>query len=317
MFQAVDLGGDVQPLGLTGGDDGEDATTGDYINQLNAFFGDFNQRPVTIFMDGGKSDPAYQAELLATCQQRKDSVAILSVPIARENSANYLQEIVNYKTQTLNSVSSFGAIYAPHPQIYDKFNDRNIFVPPDGYVASVISFGANTQQVYFPPAGWQRGVINVRDLNRRFTEGEMDFLYDNNVNPIRFQEGRGIAVWGQKTLQTRPSALDRMNVRLLLIVIEPAIRTALDDFVFEYNDAETRGLIEDLLNDYLQGIQADRGLLDYRVVCSEVNNSGQDIDNNRLNVWVFLKPNKAAEFIPTKIVITRTDFDFSLAEELL
>jgi len=154
-------------------------------------------------------------------------------------------------------------------------------------------------------------------VNRRFTKGEMDYLYDNGINPIRFYPGKGIVIWGQKTLSARPSALDRMNVRLMLIVIEPAIEAALEDFLFELNDEATRGLVKTMIDNYMEGIKGRRGVYDYYTVCDDSNNSADDIDNYRMNVWLFVKPTKAVEYIPFSVVITSTGMDFSLAQQSL
>lgn len=159
--------------------------------------------------------------------------------------------------------------------------------------------------------------MQVLDCRRRFTSGEMDYLYDNGINPIRFAPGRGILIWGQKTLSARPSALDRLNVRLLLIVIEPAIAYALEDFMFEINDAGTRSIVTAMIQSYMNDIKGRRGVYDFRVVCDDTNNTPEDIDNYRMNVWLFVQPTKAVEEIPFKTIITRTGMSFELAAELV
>jgi phage tail sheath protein FI len=269
------------------------------------------QTNVTLLMDGGYATPAYQIALDTICQQRQDCVAILSVPFAKEDSSSYLNEVVDYRKTELNLNSSYSALYTPHLQISDRFNDREIFVSPDGYVAGSISFSSQQFEIWFPPAGFKRGILNVLDTKRRYEDGELDVLYDNGINPIRFFPGRGIVVWGQKTLQARSSALDRLNVRLLLIVIEPAIKELLENFLFDLNEAGVRSIIEGQIEDYLETIRAKKGITDYDVVADDTNNSAADIDANRLNVDIFIKPTRSIEEIPVRVVITPTGISFS------
>jgi hypothetical protein len=304
-------------LWLKGGDDGNAVTDADIVNALQKFKNP-DDIPVTLFMDAGWATPAVQLEMLSIAEQRQDSVAILSTPYSAEESANYLNEIVNYRKVTLNANSSWGAIYTSHVKILDRFNNRELFIDPTGFVGGIISKTAMQFEIWYPPAGWRRGILNVLDVRRRFSRGEMDYLYDNGINPIRFRPGWGIAVWGQKTLQTLPSALDRLNVRLLLIVLEPAIKKALESFVFEFNDEATRLIVRSMLESYLQNIKARGGIYEFYVKCDEENNTPEDIDNYRMNVWVFIQPTKSAEFIKVPIIITRTGANFGeIASALL
>jgi len=304
-------------LWLGGGDDGLAVTDADIVTALQTLKNP-DDIPVTLLMDAGWATPAVQLEMLKIAEERQDCVAILSTPYSAEDSANYLNEIVNYRKTTLNANSSYGAIYTSHVKILDRFNNREIYIDPTGFVGGIISKTAMQFEIWYPPAGWRRGILNVLDVRRRFSRGEMDYLYDNGINPIRFRPGYGIAVWGQKTLQTLPSALDRLNVRLLLIVIEPAIKKALESFVFEFNDETTRLLVKSMLESYLQNIKARRGIYDFMVKCDEENNTPEDIDNYRLNVWVFIQPTKSAEFIKVPIIITRTGANFGqIASTLL
>lgn len=294
---------------LGGGSDGTAVTDSEMIIALHTLDSK-DTYPITLVMDGGWATPAYHNEIISFCETRKDCFGILSVPYANEASASYLKDIVTYKTKELNANTSYAAMYSSHVLIYDKFNDRKIYVSPDGFVAGVISETASNYEIWYPPAGLRRGQLRVLDVRRRFTQGEMDYLYDNGINPIRFAIGKGITVWGQKTLLSRPSALDRINVRLMLIVIENAIAVALEDFLFEVNDFATRALVKSIIESYLSSIQARRGLYDFYVVCDETNNTPTDIDNYRLNVWVFVKPVKAAEYIQLNTIITSTGASF-------
>lgn len=298
---------------LGGGDDGDPITDSQYGALISALddFKSSDAFPMTLILDGGWSLPAYQQALYALCEQRMDCVAILSVPYEKEASADYLNNIINYRKIDLNANTSYAALYTPHVKIYDRFNDRSLYVPPDGYVGAVISYTGANYELWYPSAGFRRGVIKVLDVRRRFTDGEMDLLYDAGINPIRFAVGRGILVWGQKTLYSIPSALDRLNVRLLLIVIEPAIKAALENFLFELNDKSTRSLMITMISSYLAGIKSRRGLYDYLI---QDKTTDEDIDAHIARLAIFVKPTLSVEYIPTQVVITRTGVDFSLVK---
>lgn len=316
ISETVVVKGQGDPLLLAGGSDGSPVTDSNMITAVQVF-ANADDKPVTVLMDGGFTTPAYQSALITLVEPRQDSVAILSTPFSAEAAADYLNQIINYRNLTLNANSSFGALYTPHVQVTDKFNNITIFVAPDGYAAGAISFTALNFEMWFPVGGFKRGVLNVADVKRRFSRSEIDLLYDNGINPIRFIPGRGVVIWGQKTLLSRPSSLSRLNVRLLLIVLEPAIKVALEDFLFELNDESTRALVRSALNSFLGDVKARRGVTDFLVVCDGTNNSAQDVDNFTLNVWIFIKPTQAVEFIKAKLVITSQSTDFSLAAESL
>jgi hypothetical protein len=301
-------------LFMAGGSDGIAVTDTEMVSNAQLAFSNKDKILVTLLMDGGFTTAAYQQALDAICQGRQDSVALLSSRFADENTATYITDIVNYRKTTLNLNSSYSALYTPHVKISDRFNDREIFVAPDGYAAAAISETASSFELWFPPAGFKRGLINVLDVKRRFTNGEMTILYNAGINPIRFKPGKGIVIWGQKTLSSRPSALDRLNIRLLLIVIEPSVLEALEDFLFDLNDEATRAEAVAKIEPFMERIQARRGVTDFRVVSDDTNNSAEDIDNNRMVVDLFIKPTRSIEEIPFRVVIVSTGVSFDSAQ---
>jgi hypothetical protein len=308
-------------LALGGGNDGAPVTDGAMIRAVDTLRNP-EDIPMTVLMDGGWATPAYQKQgIISVCEERQDCEGILSVPYAAESSANYVNEIIDYRKLVLNANTWNAALYAPHVKIYDKFNDRSIYVSPDGYAAAQISETAAKYEMWYPVAGFRRGMLNVLDLRRRFTAnraggGEIGLLYDAGVNPLRFYPGKGILIWGQKTLSSRPSALDRLNVALLLIVIRPAISEALQDYLFQINDPGERRLIKSMIESYMDGIQARRGVYAYIVVCDDTNNKPEDIDNYRLNVDLYIKPTKPIEYIHFTTVIARTGDSFEALTNL-
>jgi len=306
-------------LFLNADDDGLAVTDAEMITAAQTMSNP-DDLPLTVLMDGGFATPAYGQELENICNLetgRGDCVAILSVPFSDEASSTYLADIIDYRKTELNLNSSFAALYTPHVKIYDRFNDRAIFIAPDGFAGAAISFSAANYEVWFPPAGFKRGNFTALDLRRRFTTAEMDSLQAEGINPLRFVPGRGLVVWGQKTLLSRPSALDRLNVRLLLIAIEPGIEEALEDFLFDLNDEATRSIVTAILESFLGDIQARRGLQDYNVICDSTNNSATDIDEGRLNVDIYIKPIRSVELIPVRMIITATGLSFEQAAQLV
>lgn len=297
-------------LYMTDGNNGSAVNDSLMIAAANKF-SSTAQVPITILMDGGYATPAYGQALDTIANLRQDCVAILSTPYEAEVDSDYINEIVTYRKTDLNLNSSYSALYTPHLQIQDRFNDRKIWISPDGHVGGSISLAANQYEIWYPAAGYKRGVLNVLDTRVRLTDGEMDLLTADGINPIKFTSGKGIVIWGQKTLQSRASALDRLNVRLMLIVIEPAIKGLLENFLFELNDDSTRSIIETKLESYLQTIKARKGVSDFDVVCDDSNNTAEDVIANRLNVDVFIKPMYSIEEIPVRIVITPSNISFS------
>jgi len=310
------IGSQLVALPLAGGDDGSPVTDGALINAISDF-SNSSSYPVTVLMDGGWATAAYGSALSALAAARQDCVPYLSTPHSAEVSENYLNALVNYRSNVLNLNTPYGGLFSPHPLIFDADNDVEINVPPDGYAAAAVSFSAANYEMWFPAAGFKRGNLNVLDLSVRFSDGERDYLYDNGINAFRFYPGKGIIIWGQKTLQSTPSDLDRLNVVLLTVVLIPAIKTVLETFLWELNDDDTRASVVTLLSAYLTTVVANRGLYDFDVVCDKTNNQPSDIDNYIMNVWVFIKPEKSTEYIPLKLVLTSTGVSFTSAAAAL
>ncbi|MCK5617231.1 phage tail sheath subtilisin-like domain-containing protein [Candidatus Pacearchaeota archaeon] len=300
------------PLALNDGQDGAAVTETNMINGVNKF-ANKNDIALTLIMDGGYATPAYQIAIDTIAQLRQDCVGIFSTPYSAEVASDYMTELVNYRKTTLNLNSSYSAIYTPHLQINDRFNDRKIWIAPDGHVAGSVSTAAAKYEIWYPAAGYKRGILNVLDTRLKLTDGELDQLANNGVNPIKFAPGKGIVIWGQKTLQSRASALDRLNVRLLLIVIEPAIRDFLENFLFDLNDETVGDIMETKISVYLDGIKARKGIADFDVVSDTSNNTEDDADNYRRNVDIFIKPMKSIEYIPVRVVIVPESISFSQA----
>ena len=290
---------------MNGGSDGNAVTDSDIIDSMQPFRKK-DCYPVTVMMDAGHASPAVQLEIDNIAQSRGDCVGIFSVPYSAESAADYISQISTYRTTDLNLNSSYSALYTPHINIFDRFNNRQVYVAPDGFVGAAISYSEQNFEIWYPPAGNTRGKISALGVRQPFDEGERDVLQDLQINPIRFTTGGGITIWGQKTLLSRPSSLQSLNVRLLLIVIEPAIATALEDFLFELNDSTTRLLATTRINTYMGNIQSRRGVYNFQVVCDDSNNSAADEAASRMNVDLYVQQEGDVEQIIFRTIITNS-----------
>lgn len=296
---------------MVGGDDG-DAVTSSHMIEMAQKMDNKNNYPLTVMLDGGWAEPGYQQALLQICEKRDDAFAVLSVPFILEmDPVTYITDIVEYRNYILNANSSYGALYSSHVKITDKYNDREIFVAPDGFAAAAINLSASAYEIWYPPAGYRRGRMFVNDVHVKFTDGDLDYLADNGINQIRFAPGKGIAIWGQLTLAIIPSAFDRMNVRLLLNELKPAITAYLERYLFELNTEEVRLQIRSSISSYLTGIVARNGIKNFEVVCNDTNNTPQDEINNTLNVDVYIQPVYSIEFINFTTILRHTGISFN------
>jgi len=297
---------------FVGGFDGNAVTPSDMI-QAASLFENKNNYPLSIFLDGGYTEPSFQRKLVEICENRDDSMAVLSVPYELEvNPVTYITDIVEYRNVTLNVNSSFGALYTSHVLITDKYNDRQIFIAPDGFAAAAINLSASNYEIWYPPAGFKRGRIFVDDVHVKFTDADLDYLADNGINQIRFAPGKGIAIWGQLTLSIIPSAFDRINTRLLLNTLKPEITAFLEQFLFELNTGAVRQAIKSGITDYLVGIHSRDGVSDFKVVCDGTNNSETDEFNYTLNVDVYIQPIYSIEYINFTTVIKNNSVSFNV-----
>ena len=302
-------------LDFTKGDDGSEISSSELILGWNEFK-DPENVDVRILINGGETDKATQTEMKTIAESRADCIAVLDMPYTELTSVT---SMVNWRVgaETHNFNSSYCALYAGWVQIYDPYNDMLIDVPPSGHVAARIAYNDYVKNPWDAPAGYSRGMLNIIKPSNIFSEGERDTLYEAQINPIQMFRGEGTVIWGQKTEQTKSSALSRINVRRLLIVIEKSIAIALRSFVFEPNSEITRFRVESMLTDWLDRLsaqgafQTEGGDKGYHVVCDETNNLPATIDDNELHVDVFVKPVRAAEYIRLQTIVTSTGASFN------
>jgi hypothetical protein len=229
--------------------------------------------------------------LINTVQGRGDSMTVLDL-------VGYGSNIVPVTTNALTYDTSYAAAYWPWLQTIDPNSGQQVWVPASTMIPSVYAFNDRVAEPWYAPAGINRGVLsNVIRAERNLTQGNRDLLYENNVNSIATFPNTGVVVFGQKTLQKKASALDRVNVRRLLIELKSFISQVADTLVFEQNNIITRNNFLSQVNPYLASVQQRQGLTAFRVVMDESNNTPNVIDNNQLVGQIYLQPTRTAEFI--------------------
>jgi len=207
--------------------------------------------------------------------------------------------------------SNYSATYYPWVKMYDNDNTKYLWVPPTVVIAAVMAFNDKVGAPWYAPAGLNRGGISeATQVYTRLTQAERDNLYEGRVNPIVTFINQGIITWGQKTLQVKASALDRINVRRLLIELKKYIASATKYLVFEQNTVQTRTRFINIVTPYLDSVQQKQGLYTFKVVMDETNNTPDVIDRNTMVGAIWLQPTKTAEIIKIDFNITPTGATF-------
>ena len=239
----------------------------------------------------GSIHGAQVTSLVALAQGRTDCMSVIDL-------VPYNTGINGVTTQASAYDSSYAATYWPWLQTIDAGTGQTVWAPASTYIPAVYAFTDASSDPWFAPAGLVRGALgSVIRAERKLTSGNRDTLYEANVNPIATFPGSGVVVFGQKTLQKRASALDRVNVRRLLIALKSYIVQVSDNLVFEQNSISTRNNFLAQVNPYLESVQQRQGLYAFKVVMDATNNTADVIDRNELVGQIYLQPTKTAEFI--------------------
>ena len=242
---------------------------------------------------------------------RKDCVAFVSPTLAACQGASPATAIATFKTTTLNRSTSYGVMDGNWKYQYDKYNDIYRWVPLNGDIAGLCARTDQVRDPWFSPAGSARGTIkNIVKLAFNPTKTDRDTLYKNGVNPVVSFPGEGILLYGDKTMLSKPSAFDRINVRRLFIVIEKAIAIAARGSMFEFNDEFTRSQFVSMIEPFLRSVKGRRGVEDYRVVCDTTNNTADVINRNEFVGDIYIKPARSINFIQLNFVAVRSGVSF-------
>jgi len=252
--------------------------------------------------------------VIDVAESRKDVVAFISP--ARADVVS-IQDAIEQTAKVKEfadalSSSSYAVLDSGYKYMYDKYNDVYRFVPLNGDIAGLCARTDNVADAWFSPAGLNRGQIRGSvKLAYSPNKSQRDTLYRARINPVATFPGQGTVLFGDKTMLSKPSAFDRINVRRLFIVLEKAISTASKFQLFEFNDEFTRAQFRNSVEPFLRDVQGRRGLTDFLVVCDDTNNTGEVIDRNEFRADIFIKPNRSINFITLNFVATRTGVSFS------
>ena len=268
------------------------------------------------------------SQLVTSCEDRGDALAVIDVaggykPPHERNSLETSDDalgsvettVTNLKDMNLNS--SYGCAFYPWVKIRDNVANSMLYVPPSVVALGTLSSAQRKSAVWFAPAGFTRGGLSegsaglpVVGVRSRLTSDERDRLYDANINPIASFPAEGIVIFGQKTLQVTPSALDRINVRRLMIFVKKEISRIASRILFDQNVQQTWDRFKGQVEPFLEGVQAGLGLTDFRVVLDDTTTTPDLVDRNIMYAKIFLKPARAIEFIALDFIITRSGASF-------
>jgi phage tail sheath protein FI len=296
------------------GRDGASPREVDYINGYN-LFKNSEEIDVSIILGAASSTTRAVHIINNIAEYRKDCIAVFSPRRADVvGNSGYpgseAEDIVAFRN-TLPS-SSYAVLDSGWKYQYDKYNDLYRFVPANGDTAGTMVRTDTDRDPWYSPAGFNRGQIkNLLRLAYNPIKTDRDLLYKNGINPIVSFRGEGTVLYGDKTLLTKPSAFDRINVRRLFIVLEKAISTAAKYTLFEFNDAFTRSQFKALVEPFLRDVQGRRGITDFRVICDETNNTPEVVDRNEFVGDIYIKPARSINFIQLNFVAVRTGVEFS------
>lgn len=322
-----DLAAGTTPL--TGGDAGAAVTAADIIGtnvgatrtglQLfrNAELVDLNLLAVPGYSNMVPTTAnSIVSEIINIAETRGDTVALIAAPYGLT-----VQEVLDwhngnligpgYPTQALNS--SYAALYWPWLEVYDPYSKSELWIPSEGSVAGICAFTDQTRELWFAPAGYQRGRLqDVLDTEYSPDLGQRDAMQGgvSRINPFVNFEVDGITLWGQQTLYRANSALTSLNVRRLMNYVEKVTATSVRYLVFEPNDAYTWSQFRNVVDPIFANIKSRRGFYDYRVICDETTNTPTRIDKGEMWGRIIVKPTRVAEKIAIEFAITQTGANF-------
>jgi phage tail sheath protein FI len=289
------------------------ATTADYILGWD-LFGSSEEVDVSLLVAGNASEVAdtVQEHVAQIASSRKDSIAFISPMFSTAvNNQNPATSIVSYRNN-LTIDTSYAVMDSGWKYQFDKYNNVYRYVPLNADIAGLCVYTDNVRDPWWSPAGLNRGHIkNVVKLSWNPNKTDRDTLYPSGINPVVAFPGEGVVLYGDKTMQAKPSAFDRINVRRLFIVLEKAIAVAAKYSLFEFNDEFTRAQFVALVEPFLRDVKGRRGIYDYRVVCDTTNNTPQVIDSNQFVGDIYIKPARSINFIQLNFVAVRTGVDFT------
>jgi len=308
-----------QPLEIKYGEKGNTGVD-DIMNaygsvSANSIFGNKEEIDVDIIIANELTRP-YAAKL---AKDRGDCIAFIGASFdecvglpSTKIVENLIKSVKTGELSSSDARHSYAAFFGNYKYQYDKFRDKNVWVSLTGDVAGLRADTNTKRDTWWASAGLERGQIKgAKKIAFNPNNGQRDLLYKNNINPVVSFPGQGNAiVWGQKTLQAKASAFDRINVRGLFNTLERAISRMAKHFLFEFNDEFTRNRFVATIQPFLDEVKAGRGVYDYYILCDESNNGPEVVDHNEFHASIAVKPTRVAEFITLSFIAVPTGVDF-------
>jgi len=263
----------------------------DYANAFGILTNKDEYQFNVLLAPGIGLDNSAAATMISTCEDRGDAIAIV-------DCKTYGSTVVGATQAAAGQSSNYAATYWPWIQLQSVALGKAVWAPASTVMGGVLAFNDQVGAEWFAPAGLNRGGLpNVLKAERKLSQTDRDVLYEGNVNPLATFPGNGVVVFGQKTLQRKATALDRVNVRRLLIRLKDFIGQVANNLVFEQNTTITRNRFLSQVNPYLDSVVQQQGLFAYKVVMDDSNNTPDVIDRNQLVGQIYIQPTKTAEFI--------------------
>jgi uncharacterized protein len=291
---------------ITDGNRSQGIPSGSYTNMIN-LLSNADDYKFNILLTPGLFDslqPSQATSIISNTQNRGDNLYVLDL-------VPYNSQVATVTSQAASRNTSYAASYWPWVQVLDPDSGQQVWVPASTVIGGVFAFNDSVAEPWFAPAGINRGGLGqVIRPERKLAQSDRDTLYSGKVNPIATFPGQGTVVYGQKTLQTKASALDRVNVRRLLISLKSYISQVAQNLVFEQNTIATRNAFLAQVNPYLESVQQRQGLYAFKVVMDDSNNTADVIDRNEMIGQIYIQPTKTAEFIYLDFNITPTGTTF-------
>ena len=274
----------------------------------------------------GDADNALNQKVVDLAATRKDCLAVISKPVgdgfadsaSLANKATLTEvtesTVRTYRNSELNRDTSYAAMDGNWKQQNDSYNGITRWLPLNGDIAGLLARTETDFGAWFSPGGYARGnILNVNKLAFNPSKAARDLIYSAGINNVVAFPGSGTVLWGDKTLQTKPSAFDRIQVRRLFNILEKSFATSANFILFEQNDAFTRRSFVNQIDPVLRDVQNRRGLENYRIVCDESNNPGSVVDRGEFVCDIFLQPTKSVQFVKLNFVANNSGSFFTEA----
>jgi hypothetical protein len=283
---------------------------------VNAYLNNFQNAAevdISLVITGDASVTVQQQVIDNIVNTRKDCIAFVSPPsTAVINQAGSETTNIGTWNASLARSSSYVVADSGWKYMFDKYNNVYRWIPLNADIAGLCVYTDSVRDPWWSPAGFNRGNLkNVVKLAWNPNQTQRDTLYASGINPVATFQGQGTVLFGDKTLQSKPSAFDRINVRRLFIVLEKTIAKASQYSLFEFNDSFTQAQFVALVTPFLRDVQGRRGITDFRVVCDSTNNTPQVIDSNQFVGDIYIKPARSINFIQLNFVAVRTGVAFT------